>query len=303
MVEDAGISLHRASRRGNLAFGTNIGPGLVGGLVVRREVMSMGQKIRSYTEDPDAVDKVDEGFALPFRWDPTSTSLVDALEESRQYWQDPQHGAMPPEFVEALNRSLTELVAAGLNENSIQVGDKFPMFFLPNQIGDMVRSDSLLSKGPLVVTFYRGGWSPYCNFALRALQHALPELEELGAHLVAITPEHPDDSLSTVGKNGLGFDVLTDDGLRFAEELGIVWKVPEYALQWHEQHFGIYFEEHNGKGNRDEMPVPATYVINQDGIVTWRFVEAEYWKRAEPKDVLEAVRLVANESLETALTA
>lgn len=263
----------------------------------------MIQAIHRFTDDPDVIDKVDEGLALPFHWDPASSSLADALEDSRLYWQDPDQGVMPPEFVEALNRSLGELVDGGLHEKSIQVGDKFPDFFLPNQLGDMVRSDSLLSKGPLVVSFYRGGWGPYCNFALRALQHVLPEIEDLGAHLVAISPEHSNYSLSTVGKNGLGFDVLTDDGLRFANELGIVWKVPEEILEWHEQHFRVFIEEFNGKGNRDELPIPATFVINQDGIVTWRFVEAEYWKRAEPKEVLDAVRSIMKASAETAVSA
>ena len=77
---------------------------LVSGLVLRREVISMAQTIRSYTEDPDAVDKVDEGFALPIRWDPTSSSIADALRESRQYWQDPEEGSMPRDFVDAWNR-------------------------------------------------------------------------------------------------------------------------------------------------------------------------------------------------------
>lgn len=262
----------------------------------------MIQAIHSFADDLDIIDKVDEGLALPFHWDPTSSSLADALEEARLYWQDPEQGVMPLEFVAALNRSLRELIDGGLNERSIQVGDKFPHFFLPNQLGDMVRSDSLLSKGPLVVTFYRGGWGPYCNFALRAMQHVLPEFEGMGAHLVAITPEHPEYSLSTVGKNGLAFDVLTDDGLRFANDLGIVWKVPESILEWHEQQFRIFIEEFNGKGNRDELPVPATFVINQQGIVTWRFVDASYWRRAEPKEVVDAVRAIMRKSRKVAVT-
>lgn len=255
----------------------------------------MTQTSCNYTAYPDAVEKVDEGFALPFHWDPASSSLAEALEQSRHYWQDAEDGVMPREFVEALTRSLSELDEAGFDENSIQVGDKFPAFFLPNQLGEIVRSDLLLSRGPLIVTFYRGGWGPSCNLALRAMQHVLPEIEELGARLVAITPEYPDASLSTVGKNGLAFDVLTDDGLRFADGLGIVWKLPGDVLEWYEQRLGIDLEQHNGKGNRDELPVPATYVIDQDGIVAWRFLEAEYWKRAEPKDVLEAVRGLVSE--------
>ncbi len=256
----------------------------------------MSQTISSYKNDPALVAKVEEGLELPFQWNPEATTLAQALEESRQFWQNPG-GAMAPGFVEALNRSLTELVQAGLEKNSVQVGQRLPAFSLPNPTGRLVRSADLNQPGPLVVTFYRGGWCPYCNLALRGMQRVLPEIERLGGRLVAVTPERPDDSLSTAEKSGLTFDVLTDDGLRYARELGIVWKVPDYALEWHEKYFGLYFEQHNGAGHRDELPVPATFVVDSTGAVTWRFLEAAYWKRAEPKDVVEAVRHSTSTSL------
>ena len=250
----------------------------------------MSQMIRSYTEDPALVAQVAEGLALPSRWDPATTTLAHALEESRRFWQEPG-GAMAPGFVEALNRSLAELVQAGFEKDSLQVGQRLPAFSPSNQTGQAVRSDDLL--GPLVVTFYRGGWCPYCNLALRGMQRVLPEIEQLGGKLVAITPEQPDDSLSTAEKDELTFDVLTDDGLRYAKQLGIVWKIPDYALEWHEKYFGLDFQRHNGAGNRDELPVPATFVVDSTGVVTWRFLEAAYWKRAEPIDVGAAVRRAA----------
>ncbi|WP_159452243.1 peroxiredoxin-like family protein [Singulisphaera sp. GP187] len=112
--------------------------------------------------------------------------------------------------MDALNRSLTELVQAGVEKDSLQVGQRFPTFSLPNQNGQMVQSDDRL--GPLVVTFYRSGWCPYCNLALRGMQRVLPELERLGGRLVAITPEQPDDARSTAEKDELTFDVLTERG-------------------------------------------------------------------------------------------
>ena len=246
--------------------------------------------IRSYQDDAAAVAKVEEGFAMSMRWNPATTTLRDALEESRRFWQDPEKGAMPPESVEALNRSLTELVQAGLERDSLQVGQALPAFSLANQVGQAVRSDDLLAAGPSVVTFYRGGWCPYCNLALRGLERVLPEIKQLGGNLVAVTPELPDNSLSTTERAGLSFDVLTDHGLRYASQLGIVWRIPEYALEWQEKYFGLFLEGYNGAGQRDELPVPATFVINRGGIVTWRFLEAAYWRRAEPSDVVEAVR-------------
>ncbi|HWB09908.1 MAG TPA: peroxiredoxin-like family protein [Pirellulales bacterium] len=246
--------------------------------------------IGSYGDDAEAAAKIKEGFALPARWDPAMTTLGQALEESRRFWQDPEHGAMPRDYVEAFKRALAELVQAGLEKHSLQVGQTLPTFSLANQVGQAVRSEDFLASGPLVLSFYRGGWSPFCILALRGLQHVLPQIKKLGGSLVAITPELPDNSLSTVEKLGLSFDVLTDHGLGYARQLGIVWKIPEYALKWQEKYFGVYLEGYNGAGYRDELPVPATFIINRDGTVTWRFLEAAYWQRAEPSDVVEAVR-------------
>jgi len=103
----------------------------------------------------------------------------------------------------------------------VRVGQRLPTFSLPDQTGHMVRPDDLLASGPLVVTFFRDGWCPYCNLALRGMQRVLPELEQHGGKLVAITPEQPDDSLSTAEKGGLTFNVLTDDGLSYAKQLEI----------------------------------------------------------------------------------
>jgi hypothetical protein len=88
----------------------------------------------------------------------------------------------------------------------------------------------------------------------------------------------------------LTFDVLTDDGVCYAKKLEIAWKISDYAVEWHERYFALNFERHNGAGNRDELPVPATYVVDGSGVVSWRFLEAAYWRRAEPKDVVKAVR-------------
>lgn len=246
--------------------------------------------IGSYRDDAATVAKVEEGFALPMRWTPATTTLREALEESRRFWQDFGQGAMPPDSVAALNRALTQLVQSGLEKNSLQVGQRLPAFSLANQVGQAVRSDDLRAAGPVVLTFYRGGWCPFCNLALRGMQHVLPEIKQLGAILVAITPELPDNSLSTAEKAGLSFDALTDHGLGYARQLGIVWTIPEYVLEWQEKYFGLYLEGFNGAGRRDELPVPATFVINRDGVVTWRFLKAAYWRRAEPSEVVEAVR-------------
>ena len=249
----------------------------------------MPTDIKHFSEDPQLAQLI-MNFTLPSEWVPGETSLEEALESTRRFWADPDSGAMPKGFVDALNRSLTELVQAGLETRSVQVGQEFPDFELSDQNRETVRSIDLLAQGPLVVTFYRGGWCPYCNLALRALQAKLPEMQESGATLVAVSPELPDGSLSTAERNTLDFPVLSDVGLDLAKRAGVVWDIPDYAREWQEKFFGLELETHNGAGNGSELPVPATFVIGKDGRVLWRFVEARYWERANPDDVIEALR-------------
>ena len=251
--------------------------------------MSTTTDIKHFSEDPELAQKI-MGFSFPAEWAAGDSSLEEALETTRRFWMDDDAGSMPKGFVDALNRSLTELVQAGLDTQSIQVGEAFPEFELPDHNGNSVRSSELLKDGPLVVTFYRGGWCPYCNLALKALQSRLPEMKELGANLVAISPQLPDGSLSTAEQNKLEFSVLSDVGLDVTRQAGVIWEIPDYAMAWHQKFFGMNLEANNGSGNSDELPVPATFVIGRDGRVLWRFVEAKYWERANPDDIVNALR-------------
>jgi peroxiredoxin len=107
--------------------------------------------------------------------------------------------------------------------NAAMRGDRAPEFVLANASGRMIRLDELLTRGPVVLTFYRGAWCPYCNTQLRSLQQALPELEALGASLVAVSPQLPDGSLELIDKHALTFDVLSDSKSRVASEYAIVF--------------------------------------------------------------------------------
>lgn len=119
--------------------------------------------------------------------------------------------------------------------STIQVNSPFPAFNLPNASGTLVSSETLLAKGPLLVTFYRGSWCPYCNLALRGLQLRLDEIRANGVDLVAISPMIPDESLSMQEKNELKFEVLSDIGNKLAEKLGILWIQPEETKEVHRQ--------------------------------------------------------------------
>ena len=167
----------------------------------------------------------------------------------------------------------------------LNVGEKLPPFTLPNAIGEQVSSTTFLEKGPLIITFYRGEWCPFCNLALGALQKHIDAIHARGAELVAISPELPNTSLTTVEKHTLRFPVLTDLNLEFARKLGIVWEQPENMGEVFEE-IGIEIEKRTGRASL-EVPVPATFLVSGDGVVVKVSADPDYTKRVEPETVLE----------------
>jgi peroxiredoxin len=139
-----------------------------------------------------------------------------------------------------------------------------------------------------VLTFYRGGWCPYCNLALRAYQRALPELHARGAELVAVSPQLPDSSLSTAERNALTFAVLSDAGNRVARDYGLVFAVPDEVVAYYREHRQHDLTAANGPGAW-ELPVPATFVIAPDATVVLADVDPDYTRRLEPAAILTAL--------------
>lgn len=144
------------------------------------------------------------------------------------------------------------------------------------------------NKEDYVLGFYRGGWCPYCNMELNALQKVLSEIEQAGAKLVAISPEVPDHSLATMEKNELTFDVLYDEGNRVAKTFGLVFELPEVLRPLYDE-LGIDIIGHNGD-NSFQLPMPATYIISQQGEILYHFIDADYTKRSEPAEIIEKLR-------------
>lgn len=194
---------------------------------------------------------------------------------------------IPADQLSVMLAETEKLKASALENYAPKIGEQFPAFKLPNQNKEVIALDQLLKKGPAVVTFYRGGWCPYCNLELRAYQNALTEIESLNAQLVAITPELPDASLTTIEKNELAFNVLSDVEASYAKSLGIVFTLPEVLKPIYEG-FGIHIEQHNG-ANQFELPLAATFVIDASGKVIFADVNADYTQRAEPAEVLKAL--------------
>lgn len=168
------------------------------------------------------------------------------------------------------------------------IGAEVPDFSLPDAKGGRFSLSEALRQGPVVVTFYRGGWCPYCNIQLRAYQHALPEITALGGRLVAISPQGPDESLSTAERNALEFDVLSDPGNGVARSFGLVYALAE-ELREAMRSNGKDLSRVNGDDSW-ELPLPATYVIARDGRIALAFVEIDYRDRLAPEEIIACLR-------------
>jgi peroxiredoxin len=143
----------------------------------------------------------------------------------------------------------------------------------------------------VVLTFYRGGWCPYCNLELRAYQRVLPEITATGASLVAISPEKPDDTLSTAEKNSLTFEVLSDVGQKVGKAFRLVYDFTE-ELKSAYRDFGLDIPGKNGMPAEWALPISATYVIDRGGLILHAYTDADYRDRADPIEVLTILRRV-----------
>ena len=194
---------------------------------------------------------------------------------------------IPAERLARSRASTVALEASGIEHNALAAGVAAPDFTLPDARGGVVGLSDLLQKGPVVVTFYRGTWCPYCNLALRAYQRALPDIQALGAQLVAISPQIPDESLSMAEKNDLAFPVLSDEGNNVGRQYGLVFALD---AETRERYLGMGNDLVHSNGNDAwELPMPGTFVIGQDGIIKLAWAKADYTQRLEPAEILAAL--------------
>jgi len=193
----------------------------------------------------------------------------------------------PKEKVAIMLKATEKLKKDFLSKNALKTGAQFPNFNLPNT--NQIRTNLIDFKTDfLVISFYRGGWCPYCNLELNALQAILPELKALNTNLIAITPETPDNSLTTKEKNKINFPVLSDLNNEYAKSLGLVFKMPNDLIEVYKQ-FNLNIEQHNGNDNY-ELPMPATYVLDKNRKVIYSFVSEDYTERAEPSFILDLIK-------------
>ncbi|MFF9351270.1 peroxiredoxin-like family protein [Streptomyces sp. NPDC014734] len=210
--------------------------------------------------------------------------------ELRSFYEARQQ-QIPAEVREVMNRAGQELAASGQADTALPVGAEAPRFVLGSATGRTVSLDELLADGPVVLTFYRGAWCPYCNIALRSLQQHHADITARGARLVAVSPQIPDESLSLTEKHGLAFDVLSDVGSDAAKQYGLAFDLPDDLAAVYDK-LGFDLQRVNG-GHPRTLPLPATYVIDRDGTIRWAFVDTDYTARAEPADILAALDALA----------
>jgi len=197
-----------------------------------------------------------------------------------------------PEFMKGVDEIINEAKAFQKGKNAIKIGEKAPNFELPNPLGKQIELFDLLSKGPVVITFYRGSWCPYCNLQLRALQDKLKDIHQLGATLVAISPEVPDSSMTKSEISNMEFTVLSDQDAKVASQFGVAWEIPEFLLDHMQIDRNLDLKKINN-GNDRILPIPATFILGSDGIVKWNYVNIDYRTRSEPDEIIEALKNIS----------
>jgi peroxiredoxin len=219
-----------------------------------------------------------------------SATLSQQLEEFLAGWMQ----RVPAERRAAMERHIAHLSETGVGANAKRVGDQAPDIVLPDIHGKPFDVATLLRKGPVIVTFYRGGWCPYCNLELRAYQAVLDRIVAAGASLVAISPEKPDDTVSTAEKNALTYPVLSDLGQKAGKAFGLVYSFTDELRSVYDG-FKLDIPGKNGSPDDWSLPLAATYVIGTDGRILFADTSVDYRRRTDPLDVLQVLerRVVA----------
>jgi peroxiredoxin len=195
---------------------------------------------------------------------------------------------LPAEVVGVFDRSIQDLLDQGVPAGTVAAGQTLESFTLDDATGAPVTLDQIVETGPAVIVFYRGGWCPYCNLALRTYQQELlPELAAFGARLVAISPQSPDQSLSTAEKAGLDFTVLSDPASRVAQKIGIVFQQADDVLDA-QRKLGLDLAQVNAEGST-RLPRPTVLIVDQDRTVRFADVQPDYTARTEVADILAAL--------------
>ena len=213
---------------------------------------------------------------------------MNTLQEDLKAYNQRSRNSKTVDQLATMDGATQALQELGLAKKALKVGDSMPDFTLPNVHGVSINLKDTLQNQAAVISFYRGGWCPYCNLELRALQNILPQFKEANIKLIAISPQTPDNSLTTQEKNALTFEVLSDANNQVAHQFGLVHQLPENLKALYHT-FNINLSTSNGDDSY-ELPLPATYLVNQQGEVLFAFVDEDYTKRVNLDELLAQVK-------------
>ena len=208
-------------------------------------------------------------------------SLQDKLDAFKA---DFEGRKAPANVVAIMHKATEDLIASGQADRALKTGGRAPKFTLPDTHGRLVSSADLLARGPLVLTFYRGIWCPYCNMDLQAIEAAADEIRALGASLVAISPQTAPNRRKSERENELSFPILSDHGNAVADEFGLRYRLPDELIAVYKS-FGNDLTIGNGEDSWT-LPMPARYVIGTDGVVAYAEVNPDYTRRPDPSELL-----------------
>ena len=211
---------------------------------------------------------------------------LDAFKADFEAGKPPYN--VPRSVVETMHRATAELIASGAAARALKAGDKAPSFVLNDANGNPVALSALLEQGPLVISFYRGVWCPYCNMELQALQEALPSFRAAGAQLIAISPQNAANSRKSIRNNGLDFPILSDPGNETAAAFGLRFVLPDYLIDLYKS-LKNDLPAFNGDASWT-LPMPGRFVVTQDGVIRYAEVNPDYTRRPEPADMLAVLR-------------
>ena len=214
---------------------------------------------------------------------PSYSQAAEAYQEKSK----PEMAKMAPEDLATMQQA-AESLAKQLPDPGLKLGETAPDFTLPDSTGRQVRLSALLKDGPVVLVFYRGAWCPFCNMHLHVLNESLPEFRRHGAQLVAVTPQKPDRSAKQLKEKGYPFVVLSDLDSSAMKAYRLLYQMGPKLVKLYKK-FGIDVESFNGLG-RNVLPVPGTFVIDQNGSVRARHADTDYTKRMEPAEIVKTLK-------------
>lgn len=215
-------------------------------------------------------------------------SYQQALDNFETQQKKNKKGAGISQKDMATMKKSAEDLAKSMPSPGLKVGEKAPDFTLKNAFGKNIKLSSVLKNGPVILSFYRGAWCPYCNLQLHTLHKSMPHFKKYGAQLILVTPQTPDKSREQIKKDKYTFEVLSDLESKVMKQYKLFYKLDAELVRVYKK-LGLDIESFNGKG-RNVLPVAGTYIIDKKSIIRAVYADLDYKNRMEPQAIIDALK-------------